>query len=280
MYTQKDSNSRNHRKMGLAALPPELLEQVIAHTLPEGFEALAISCKYIYAVCMPFIPTHNELCAQFTNFRYLGRAGVKPHNIWTAFDLLAHMALEPVIARYIRYADFRTDCFRSLNRYPDRAVFRVDVEDEDYGGTVFELLAGSRHLQRAGLLLDEYWKDLKQELLGRDRPKASMNYSQHAAAFVLTLLPNVLEVKLPVSWISLQSTNALVNAIVDDASRPKDAQKYSSLARCIRFQGPLSAYGDEEFWHCGLHEFPQVQSSRSPEATTWPDSSTEQSESD
>ena len=51
-------------------LPVEVLEQVISHTLPEGFESLALTCKFLYTLCIPFLEHHNTLRRHFRDFRY------------------------------------------------------------------------------------------------------------------------------------------------------------------------------------------------------------------
>ncbi|KAK6828382.1 hypothetical protein PG987_011723, partial [Apiospora arundinis] len=98
----------------LGHLPVELLVQVIPHTLPEGFESLALTCKDIYRLCRPYIGHHNLLRRQFHQFRYSSSsfpARVPDDTLWqpirNAFDLLERIAAEPVVASYIPHADFR-----------------------------------------------------------------------------------------------------------------------------------------------------------------------------
>ena len=56
--------------MALTLLPTELLENIIMHVLPEGFESVAVTCKKIYCICVPFIEQHNILCSRFHHFTY------------------------------------------------------------------------------------------------------------------------------------------------------------------------------------------------------------------
>jgi hypothetical protein len=97
--------------MSLTDLPPELLEQVVIRAIPEGFESLALCCKPIFGIRTPFIARHNQFCQQYTNFVYRGSCLRDEHGAWTSFDLIAQIAPEPIIARYIRRADFERDSF-------------------------------------------------------------------------------------------------------------------------------------------------------------------------
>lgn len=44
----------------LSSLPPELLDEVVQASLPEGFESLAFTCKSLHKSCIPFIALHNS----------------------------------------------------------------------------------------------------------------------------------------------------------------------------------------------------------------------------
>jgi hypothetical protein len=242
--------------MALIDLPTELLEQIILHTLPEGFEGFALSCKSILATCTPFIIHHNLLRKNFTTFRYSREGGSSPHDIWTAFDLIARIAAEPVIGRYIRHAEFKMDStFLQKRERPD---LEVDVEDVEYGGAVAGLLAEFPYVRLAGLDPEKYWAQMKAELVAPE----SYNYSQHAAAFLLTLLPNVEKVVLPYRWTPLDSTNALVNAIVDRAMQPRIGSNEPSLSRCGKFYGPAKKL--EMIWSSDLEDLPETQATASP----------------
>ena len=157
----------------LTGLPPELLVEIIPHVLPEGFESLALTCKTIYGLCKAFIEHHNRLRQQFRNFRY-GEPDKSLCMIRTAFDLIKRVAIEPVVARYIRDADFHDDTFPFRGRSPQA------VPDFYYGEPVATLIADSPYLRQAGIDGKEYYALIKEDL------------KQGApAAFILTLLPNV-----------------------------------------------------------------------------------------
>lgn len=140
--------------MSLNALPTELLEIIIQDTIPEGFEGVALTCKRLHSICLPFIPRHNELSVQFSKFVYRTSTLKSKHDIWTSLDLIARIAAEPIVARYIRHADFRKD---SLSRYMPRRrrpFMGDDREDVDYHGAVAYLLANSAYLKQAGFEWD------------------------------------------------------------------------------------------------------------------------------
>ena len=128
--------------MALMQLPNELLGKIIRHVLPEGFESVALTCTRIYALCTPFIEYHNKLRGQFRTFNYFRRQGHPDFVIGTGFDLPTRIAVEPIMARYIREADFARD-----------GIFRPGelVEDTQPDGPVVKLLAQSPYLKQAGL---------------------------------------------------------------------------------------------------------------------------------
>lgn len=95
--------------MALTRLPTELLEIIITHVLPEGFESVAVTCRKIYALCIPFFQRHNALRSRFLHFTYHENPNDPSPTIATAADLIRRIAVEPVVARYVRYANFRYD---------------------------------------------------------------------------------------------------------------------------------------------------------------------------
>jgi len=141
--------------MVLTYLPTELLEKVIAHTLPEGFESVALSCKQIHATCTPFIQNHNTLHARFHDFNYYENTSEVIKTIRTAFDVITRIAIEPVVARNIRHADFAMDSRFTQGRP------RELLADVHSGGTVLELLANSPHLRQAGLDWQEFYATIR-----------------------------------------------------------------------------------------------------------------------
>ena len=192
--------------MPLTQLSNELLENIITHVLPDGFESVALSCSRIYTICVPFIQRHNTLRSHFHNFSYYEKMSDSSFTIRTSFDLIVRIAVEPIVARYIRIADFKVDNFFTSRRPRE---FNPDIQ---YGDAVPRLLAASPYLAQAGLDWQEYYNEIEEDL-------QASRYSQHAAAFLLTLLPNVETLALPHRWKPIPTTDRLIDAVVRKANQ-------------------------------------------------------------
>ncbi|KAL8740495.1 MAG: hypothetical protein Q9190_006812 [Brigantiaea leucoxantha] len=190
--------------MALIGLPNELLERIIIHTLPEGFESVTLTCKKIYTVCVPFLERHNTLRLQFCRFAYSpgDPKNLDPAHITCAWDLIARIAAEPVVARYIRHPDFDRD-----SRFILRRHWQFEPED-DIPAEVNTLFVDSTHLKEAKLDGHEYHATIIRDLQG-------LRYSQEAATFLLTLLPNVETLKLPRAWLPNSPSSKLLDVIVE-----------------------------------------------------------------
>ncbi|KAI2469034.1 F-box domain protein [Annulohypoxylon bovei var. microspora] len=239
----------------LTDLPTELLDEIISQVLPEGFESLALTCRGIYELCTPFIERHNQLRLEFQNFRYREQVvnGFEPARV--AFDLITRIAVEPIVARYIKNANFDRD------NYPPRLRRSPLVPDIHLSGPVVALFANSPYLKQAGLDWKEYYGQIKEDVERHPR------YSQHLAAFILTLLPNLKALRLPKLWRPLEKPDKLLNAIVRETKRSTFPWDRPSLSQVTRFE--ISS-----FWDAG-HRFeldravpflalPHVRSFRSP----------------
>lgn len=209
--------------MALNRLPIEILEIIVTHVLPEGFESVAVTCKRIYALCIPFIQHHNLLRSRFNHFKYFKEFEPSSLTILTATELIRRIAIEPIVARYIRYAKLNFDSPRS---YAPPPGFVDLVADADSRERLVNLFKNSPHLEGAGLGWKEYLDKIEED---------SNPYSQHAAAFLLTLLPNVEWLSLPNQWRSNDLTEKLVYAIVLKAKTSSSLHDGSSLAQLTRF---------------------------------------------
>lgn len=220
----------------LTNLPTELLDEIILHSLPESFEGLALTCRKLYNLCTPSIEHHNQLRKRFRKFTYTKYTndGLLSVNNPPAANLIREIARDPIVARYIRHADF------SCDTWPVRATSRPVrlLPDPDLGKPVAALFAESTYLREAGLDWKEYYALIQEELGSPDR------YSQHAAAFLLTLLPNVTSLELPCLWRRCEMSDKLILAIVRRAVKPRTLWDTPSLARVSEFDlyketGPL-----------------------------------------
>ncbi|KAI9926607.1 hypothetical protein MW887_004376 [Aspergillus wentii] len=180
--------------------------------MPEGFESLALSCKHMHALCTPFITHHKKLHYHFHDFHYYktdpvskGPCFLVPdlpyYTATSAFTLLGLIAVEPAAAHYIQIADFRKDSVCT------QCILRELATKPDRDDAIIALLANSPYLREAGLDWKEYWAAIKEDL-------NEARYSQHAAVFILTLLPNVKKITLPGFWKPVPATDKLLNLVI------------------------------------------------------------------
>jgi hypothetical protein len=159
------------------------------------------------------------------------------------------IATEPVVAHYIRTASFEID---SMSLYRQRPKSVPSIHD---GGAIVELFANSTYLKQANLDWKEYYTTFESDVReGR--------YSQHGAAFLLTLLPNIEKLIIPRSWKPNDTTDKLLDAVIDKAK-----QSTSSLASVTRFEGSVSLGTEERFdlrWASPFLALPQIRTFRGP----------------
>ena len=223
---------------------------IITHVLPEGFESMALTCRRIYALCTPLIERHNRLRSQFQTFTYYEKMADPSFTIRTAFDLIIRIAVEPVVARYVRDADFKVD---NTHGRP-----REFVTDAHCRRDVARLFADSPYLEQAGLDWKEYYDEIEEDL-------KVARYSQHAAAFLLTLLPNVEMLTLPKLWKPLDATEKLIDAVVRKAKQSYLPCDRPSLAQITRFEPCGSLVPQPRFdldWASPFLALPHMQSFR------------------
>ncbi|KAK8109255.1 hypothetical protein PG984_015056 [Apiospora sp. TS-2023a] len=232
----------------LLDLPPELVVQVITESLPEGFESLALSCKAIHQLCKPFIEHHNLLRTQFRTFRYDFVPTPVPQDplwrpIYHAYTLLERIAEEPIVARYIQHASF----------FEDGHPFVSPIADPVCGSPIAALFADSFYLRDAGLDWREYHALIAADYaITGARPFSQRPFSQHAAAFILTLLPNLKSLELPELWDPTDSSDKLINTVVIKARQLNTApqQQYSSsLAQIANLKSCAGRMRDIQNWY-------------------------------
>ena len=226
--------------MGLTHLPPELLETVVKLSIPESFESVAVTCKRIYSICVPFIKHYNTLRSRFHHFTYYDSSPASP-TIMSASTLIKRIAVEPVIARYIRHADFRLDSPRRCLLPPNFSA------DPDCREDVLRLFANSTYLKQAGLDWKEYLDRIEEHFKPRNFYDKVPHYSQHAAVFLLTLLPNVESLVLPWFWMSLDATDKLIDSVIYESKQPHSFHNRPSLAQVIRVDPYCSSVPQEHF---------------------------------
>lgn len=202
--------------MTLLSLPDELLAPIVDHAIPEGFESLCLSCRKLHLLCKPLIKQHNVLRAHFRNFDFYIKDKHPTLTIRTSYELIARIAEEPIVARYIEHADFKQDLRRPIGL---RLWF---MEDNGYRPEIVrDLFARSRYLE------GEEWQDYFAQY---ERELEDNQYCQATAAFLLTLLPNVKSVVLPRWWTFDEGTEKLVEGVVEHARKANAIETSASLA--------------------------------------------------
>lgn len=242
------------------SLPTELIEMIIMQTIPEGFESMATTCQTVYAICVPFIEEHNALHkplrAQFRHFSYYDKTNRLASPIRDASELIRRITDNPQIAHYIRNADFSIDSLSGScsSSYSHHLESLKDCHDNN---PLRRSFADSPHLKQAGLDWQTYYAKIEQDL-------RTTCYSQHAAAFLLTLLPNVENLCLPRKWKPNDETDKLINVVVRQA---KQSLSYDSRSlACVRqLELPISLAPGK---HCELQsmsvflDLPRIESFR------------------
>ena len=244
--------------MALTSLPTELLNGIIEQTLPEGFENLAVTCKKLHTLCAPFIEHHNKLRSHFYNFSYYERFD-KSFNVHTAFDLISRIATEPIVARYIRHADFEADSQRLSWRCFDLA------HPDASKANIVRLFANSPYLKQAGLSWKEFYTEIEEDLEAR-------RVSMHAAAFLLTLLPNIKTLQLPRFWKPLDATDRLIDAVAHKARQPQLPFDTPGLAQVTKIGPFAKVYSVDHFdldWASPFLALPRVRDFRSCSCVKW-----------
>jgi hypothetical protein len=114
---------------------------------------------------------------------------------------------------------------------------------------VVRLLAGSLYLERAGLDWQGYYAEIEEDF-------QAARYSQHAAAFLLTLLPNIENLRLPKRWKPLGATDKLIEAAVPRAKQshlPHD-RRHKSMASKNPYGSFATTLGTVELVSCCIDE--------------------------
>ncbi|TKA81395.1 hypothetical protein B0A55_02066 [Friedmanniomyces simplex] len=225
--------------MSLLALPVELLDVIIGHTLPDGLESFALSCKTVRTVGKNHIRTHDTYKRRWAHFVHQDDPDVK-----VPLELLLAIAEDPLIAAYIQKADF---WHRTLG--PEEADARAEhvVSDEASMAEIRKVVRQSRYLALAQQNPD-LWLERLQRDTGREDSHWQVNM---ATVMLLTMLPHLKELTLPVTWKDLPDPGAkhlrrldsdwsatnlwsVLDIITREAtSRPASAASLSRLERIL-----------------------------------------------
>ncbi|KAH9992016.1 hypothetical protein F4779DRAFT_609426 [Xylariaceae sp. FL0662B] len=179
--------------MSLQGLPPELLCDVIEHSMPEGFENLMVTCRKIYECGQRFIERHN---ARKRAWRYVNFDSAHTHLF--ALVWLHQIVREPILARYIEVFEFSPDGVEFepgiywLERAREQKKLQNDPSEMD---EIKEFIEGSPYLRMAGVDAQDWTnKMLSYFTVNSHYSSASQMF---VFTFILTLLPNVKTLLLP-----------------------------------------------------------------------------------
>ncbi|KAH8797372.1 hypothetical protein F5884DRAFT_254564 [Xylogone sp. PMI_703] len=258
--------------MALLLLPVEVLVKIIEETIPEDFQSCALACRAIYQASAVFRLKHNELKRRYRHFQFDlydadehedeaeddendegdekgGQQGEGPDNegpCFSSLQLLLRIADDPIIARYIVWADLKRDTVPTNAR-----IVRTHIRQAKNSSNLLSLLEKSSYLWEANAsatsVLDHSIAHYSREEDGD---------SKLLSAFLLTLLPNVTKLSLPGAWRDIHSRNwpqlmpSLFDILVRRANDPYDSA--ASLSHLTTIY-PSCAWGYETYW--GLETF-------------------------
>lgn len=192
----------------LLDLPLELLSQVVRETIPTDFEAAALSCQTLFAASNPFRTQYNTRKQRFRKFTLSRRLDERPDGaeespsgeywdeltnktgiqISNTRQLLEQIALDPSIANYIQSLDLNGPG----NDEEDEEMFELgetplpeNVVHLVHTSPFIEAVDGDKEHWVGGIKLVDIEADV----------------------FLLTLLPNVRELRLHTRWGNLDPFN-------------------------------------------------------------------------
>ncbi|KAJ5981145.1 hypothetical protein N7481_008443 [Penicillium waksmanii] len=226
--------------MALMQLPTELLQQIVPHTLPEGFECLALTCKYLYTLCIPFLENYNNLRFHFRKFeynktnkdfrelRYHHDLLRFPDTATSAYSLISRIAIEPTVGRYILEADVSRDSHIYARLLPTVRENAGSETWRDRNEATRQLFADSLYLREAGLDWKEFYGAMMEDVNG-------WRQSEHAAAFALTLLPNLRVLTPKLSGPRSSAPQKLITTVLQTAR--ENPYGNFSLAQVTTYSG-------------------------------------------
>lgn len=215
----------------LALLPPELFDPIVRLTIPDTFESLATTCKAVHRACLPHIKEYNNYRRRFKHFLFdneqdeVGYCATGP--ICHAIDLLGLIARHPIVASYIKTADFSNDALGYIEGSETGYEPPYLPENKDQ---ILELLRSSPYLAAQGCDAALWLKEMDDEL------------SAYADVFLLTLLPNVVDISPSERYMESdgEPLESMVDYIASCANNPPSPlQRSLSKLRRVRVESYL-----------------------------------------
>jgi hypothetical protein len=235
--------------MTLLSLPNELLGRIVQETMPEGFENFVLSCKAVYNTSGILLEQHNTMRRRYKHFKYRGAGDLSDQETCASSpQLIARIAADPLIAKYMVSADFKED---SIPEDEDNVEALVQLLENSW--EVRSLFDDSPYLKEAGVDPSAALRYIVDQCVPEEGDPSL------TATLLLSLLPNVTEIALPKEWEQLESNRRylqrrteipwnmwpLLEAIVKRANDPSDSSAgLSKLASLL----PSAAWGYENRW--------------------------------
>ncbi|KAJ5115982.1 hypothetical protein N7456_000330 [Penicillium angulare] len=189
--------------LSLLDLPPEILSLIIQHTIPIGFEAIALSCKTTYAASAHFQSQYHLRRKRFRNFKFSHEIGKSPGIIpepdsaecWdevtqetgicitTARGLLEHIAQDLSVAEYIHLIELNLDEYEEDENVQNS--LRPEIPE-----TLKELVRKSPIISAVGGNPEDWMEGIRYSIIDAD-------------IFLLTLLSQVRGLALRQMWNDL-----------------------------------------------------------------------------
>ena len=216
--------------MALCNLPPEILASIIYDVLPEGFESLALTCKALHTSCSGLIQQHNHMKKNWSHFSFNHDAC----ELINTHHLLLEVVRTPLIARYIKYLDLWDrrgfDWLNGKIDFLDPLRWQRMCEICDSGApeslqkAFVQAMQSNVILQQAGIDIGRWTQKISdfQDTWEDDYPSSN----SHATVTLLTLLPNVKTLQLPVRW---QDNHPGYTETVDDLRVSDDARDLGKI---------------------------------------------------
>jgi hypothetical protein len=181
--------------MHLLQLAPEILDQIIDWSMPQGFESLVLTCKTLYNSAGARVNLHNNLKRRWQYTIHSSPCG------FDHLRLLHDIAKEPLAARYIVNLDLDSEeGFGLLTREEDEDLdFRTD---EAKMKRTKEFLMQSPYFARAGVDTEEWWEEILEEIKKSENTDNEDTRDESIFAIISLLLfcPNVEKLRFARSW--------------------------------------------------------------------------------
>ncbi|KAF2728422.1 hypothetical protein EJ04DRAFT_477406, partial [Polyplosphaeria fusca] len=192
--------------MDLLDLPPEVLDEIIAQTLPFGLESFALSCKTVWQRAASAIKRHNELKAQWKH------AVIHPAGTLSALFEILH---DPLAAHYIEHLDV-WDAWsgRDLEARRDTDISESMLE------SLQDMVTRSQILAQVGVDVNLGWEKTKKD--ESDEP------SVLSATLLFLSLPNLRSLRLSPTWSHINLARA---------ENPRDRGILAMLENIVRAAG-------------------------------------------